>query len=497
MKNFEKRTQSSAFFAVCMGIVLTITSCSLFPWFDSELEKTIKTAVDDGEISKTEAQKIIKAFEEDGTYTSLKERVEYVASLCDIEEEDIRNALDIIVPPNSKSVFVYLDNTESMRGYIDATDAGKFASVLSAINDFYSKNDDVSVKAFYTEALKQEGKKVTNIVSVDFAQLRSNLIEHTMQKFTDSYQLNDFFNDVTNRLRNDSINSSICFFITDGIPSGTNEEINPPGRKLKLEERKFNISQKKELQSRIADAIRPLGKDGGYGAAIFQFFAPYKGKYWKYNNDHATQLDNIERPFYVIAVGQKELLEDFLGNVEKGLNSFAPQKMVSFLEGNGLFVPHNPEYLEKKEGKSNEFIFKAEQLNDDEDKDETMATLYFKLKELPSYLRDTAMLSSTVKIEVEKVEVDKVVKADRIDFKVKAREEATQKVRIIVEDSLPKWVKDSNSLDDSALSPQNLKELGRTFNLEIVVRGIEQGIFNKGGERNAIDATFILDSNTN
>ena len=240
MKKFEKRILSSFFLAACMGTVLTIVSCNSCTWFDSELKKTVKTAVADGKISKSEAQKIIKAFEEDGTYTSLEERVDYVTALCDIEEEDIRNALDIVVPPNSKSVFVYLDNTESMRGYIDATDAGKFASVLSAINDFYSKNDDVSVKAFYTEALKQEGEKVTNIVSVDFAQLRSNLIEHTMQKFTDSYQLNDFFNDVTNRLLNDSVNSSICFFITDGIPSGTNEEINPPGRKLKLEERKFN-----------------------------------------------------------------------------------------------------------------------------------------------------------------------------------------------------------------------------------------------------------------
>ena len=98
-------------------------------------------------------------------------------------------------------------------------------------------------------------------------------------------------------------------------------------------------------------------------------------------------------------------------------------------------------------------------------------------------------------MEVENENVPTDVIADRITFKVEAREQATQKVRVVVEDFLPLWVSTSSSPDDSNLSPNNRSELNKTFNLDILVHGIEQGIFNKGGETNAIDRTFILDGN--
>lgn len=459
----------------------------------NELDKTIKAAVADGKITKSEARIIDKVFDEEGI-SSFDDKVDYVYSLApDLDKDYIEKVwMSIVDSPEkaSKAVFVYLDNTESMRGYMNATDASKFANVLTAINDYYSK-DNISPQAFYTEAITQDGKKVTNVVSVDFAQLRSDLTAHKMNKYTDSYQLNDFFCEVTKRLHNDPKQTSICFFVTDGIPSGTNEEIsNSP-------QRKFSISQKEELQSRIAGALRPLGAKGGFGAAIFQFFAPFKGQYWKYNNDNRTILNDHERPFYVFAVGQKDMLEDFIEQVEDGLRLFEPKNTVVFMEGDEQFIPRNPEYLEKKDNKKNEFFFDAEEVNEDEEKDDAMATLYFKFDGLPYYLRDISMLKQKVSIEVENENVPTDVKIDRINFKVKAREQATQKVRVVVEDFLPLWVSTSSSPDDSSLSPDTIVELNKTFNLDIVVRGIEQGIFNKGGERYAIDELFILNSNKN
>lgn len=483
----KKRNVLLMIIILIMGVVLTsvLSSCK------NDLDKTIEDAVADDKITDQEAQDIHNAFDNADKKYSLEKRIKYVSSKApNMSDKDIRDALTIVSPPQQKSVFVYLDNTESMRGYMNATDASKFARVLTAINDYYSK-DNITSQAFYTEATNQNGQKNTQVVGTDFSQLRSDLTAHSMNKFTDSYQLNNFFDEVTRQLLSNPKHTSICFFVTDGIPSGTNEEISrSPGRR-------FSISQKEELQSRIAGALRPLGAKGGFGAAIFQFFAPFKGQYWKYNNDNRTILNDHERPFYVFAVGQKELLKDFLEQVKDGLSFFEPHKAVAFLEGDKRFGPSSSDgYLNKKDNKENDFYFDADQANKNAGQDDNApTTLCFKLDGFPHYLRDESMLKAKVMIEVEGNRVTPVVKPDRIDFTVKASKQGIQKVRIVVEDFLPSWVSTSSTPDDSNLSPNNRSELNKTFNLDILVRGIEQGIFNKGGETNAIDRTFILDGN--
>ena len=184
----KKRNVLLMIIVLIMGVVFTsvLLSCK------SDLDKTIEDAVADDKITDQEAQDIHNAFDNADKKYSLEKRIEYVSSKApNMSDKDIRDALTIVSPPQQKSVFVYLDNTESMRGYMMATDASKFARVLTAINDYYSK-DNITPQAFYTEAITQDGKKVTNVVSVDFAQLRSDLTAHKMNKYTDSYQLNDF-----------------------------------------------------------------------------------------------------------------------------------------------------------------------------------------------------------------------------------------------------------------------------------------------------------------
>ena len=100
----------------------------------------------------------------------------------------------------------------------------------------------------------------------------------------------------------------------------------------------------------------------------------------------------------VFAVGQKDMLEDFIEQVEDGLRLFEPKNTVVFMEGMNSLSPRLPEYLERKDNKKNEFIFDAEQFNKDAGKDGAKATLYFKFDGLPYYLRDISMLKQKVSI---------------------------------------------------------------------------------------------------
>lgn len=462
---------------------ICFSSCSLFGSC-SELDKTIEQVFEDGKLNDQELEDLMTAFDNDDDYSesTQEQRLEHIKEVCSDKGLSCKKeAQDMILSWGEEEekpvvVNVYLDNTQSMSGYILSNNNGSFTGVFSSAVGFYS-NKSVTVHAYYTQSSGTGPNKRTSIQSVDFKKLESDLTGHTLNAFTDSYQLEDFFREISNKVC-DVSSDEICYFFTDGIPSGTNTEIrNNP---------KFSISQKTTLQKRIADAIRPC--HGHASAAVYRFKGSYKGEYWKYNNNHQTRLNDLQRPFYVIVVGKTKLVKDFADQVKNGLNGFRPEEYVLFLNGDNKFGPNKNKYVAKVK---DDYIY----LKDRDDSQSNTVKLSFNSNNLPSYIQDESSIKKSVSFEYDGDELEYEIEDNRITIEFDIDSNDTKELIVKVKDILPTWITTCSSDDDSSLSSTNASELSKTFNLDILVEGIKQGITNRVGQTYYMNTTYQVDTN--
>lgn len=366
-------------------------------------------------------------------------------------------------------VNVFLDNTSSMEGYAKAKDASKFNEVFNGLYAYFS-DTATAINGYYTISNKTsvKGKPIsqTIIKPVDFETLRSQINAKNVV-FTDSYQLPDFFNAVVDKTVSDVSHDVISFFVTDGILSGTNEEIH--------HDPLFNINSASTVQSRISDALKKL--DDNYATAIFQFKANYKGEYYKYNNDHETVLTNVPRPFYVIAIGPQDKLNAFYKQVEKGQENFKPTEKVLFSRG---LKDMKVNTLDAEYEKDTIFI-KME---------DSRKSHQFNIEKsvLPSYADNNSLeiLWNGQPVDVEfqngKYKFDLIL--DNYD--------PGKSLTIRLKSNLPAWVTTCHSSNDNPISNKNTAELGKTFNLKYLVKGIKDGILHLTGSEYDMEWNYTI-----
>lgn len=99
--------------------------------------------------------------------------------------------------------------------------------------------------------------------------------------------------------------AEISCLITDGIMSGTNEEITGT---------EYNIQSREVLRNRLASVITKL--DSSYSALIVKYTAPFKGVYFCYNNARCNL--NCNRPYYAILIGEWEKIKEVEQNLIAG-----------------------------------------------------------------------------------------------------------------------------------------------------------------------------------
>lgn len=366
-------------------------------------------------------------------------------------------------------VNVFLDNTSSMEGYAKANDASKFNEVLNGLYSYFN-GTHAAINGYYTQSNKTivKGRPIsqTIIKPVNFETLRSE-INHKNIKFTDSYQLPDFFNDVVDKTVNDNSHDVISFFITDGILSGTNEEIR--------DDPMFNINSASTVQSRISDALRKL--DDNYASAVFRFKAYYNGKYYKYNNDYRTELRNVSRPFYVIAIGPQDTLNEFYKQVEKGQYYFRPTEKVLFSRGLKDMKVNTPDAVYEKDT-----IFV-----DMEDSRENHQ-FYIEKSVLPSYVDNNSLEilwnGQPVDVEFQNGKYKFDLRLDNYD--------PGKTLTIRLKSDLPTWVKVCHSSNDNNITDKNTAELDKTFNLEYLVKGIKDGILHLKGSKYDMEWNYTI-----
>ena len=386
-------------------------------------------------------------------------------------------------PRQTKTVYLYLDNSESMAGYTKSTNMSVFVEAINAIGGYY-KSQGADIGSYYLQSKTVKGVKKTDIEPVGFDALCSQISNRKLPK-TDSYAIDSFFAQITQKMLSDSNKSAIAFFITDGIISGTNEEINGST------DRRFSLDNASTLSERVADALRPL-HDKGYGAAMYRFTSGFKGDYLAYDNKR-IELHNAKRPFYIIVIGESSEVAEFNKKVEDGLGTFKPDESLLIDQPKPLLLLGT----EVNNEVDSDLVVINYQPHSKESK-ETEVEIYFQKKCLPGHLRDDSTAAEALDITFNSKPITPRTRGEIISFDISARKnEKNQTLNIKVKDILPTWVNTYNSDNDKRISDNNQDELSKTFKLSSLVKGIMKGLYNSDGSEIITARTFKIDNTNN
>lgn len=369
-------------------------------------------------------------------------------------------------------VSFYLDNSSSMKGYLNPgggmTISG-IVDVVNGINGFYNETQNDS--AYYVSAKGLKG--------VDYKTFTSDL---TSKKtgYSDAFLLDEFLAKIVTNAVNDSAHNRIAFFITDGIPSGTNAEI--------AKDRMYNINNRSTLEGRIAAAVGKA-KSKNYGASVYQFNADFDGDYYDYSNKR-TKISKGVRPFYVVVIGERELVSRFAKNADsKNIPNFVPVNSVHMISPVQDLSPTIADLdLEKSSGDL--YV-----INPNEDVDnKTVVKVVFPFDQLPEYLRDEEALRNAFHVKVDGAEFDgsrfQFNEGKELILPIPMTNNSQKKVEIVVENAMPGWVTVSTSRDDSQINTQ----LNQTFLLDALINGLKNGVYGTN-TNNLASKTFTLDWN--
>lgn len=396
----------------------------------------------------------------------------------DDADDDDEVASEVVdqTPAQPLSVSVYLDNSSSMRGYY-APKTGSAAELTNILAAIQTKYRDKPLRAFYT----QKGPKGTEAKEYDFNTLSSQLATKQLG-YTDAYQLDQFISLIDRQAKADTLHSTLSFFVTDGILSGTDREISS--------NREFNKVNAPLLRNRIDQALSPMA-GRNYGVALFQFPVDFNGTYYNYQNGQ-SQFSG-KRPIYVIAIGPNNEVAQLAKQAEaKSLKGFTPANTLLITRSNADIKPNVSGC--KFDKKSNTFAAKPSEnsVKDKNDVKYAKLRITFPLNSLPSYLRDEEAVRQAVSVIFDGNEVDPSdikIDNDRVVIPVEVKEYTRPKFTLQVANAQPGWIMEANTDDDRSIASTS----AQTFNLANLVDGLCQGVY--GSTTNLVSApkTYTID----
>lgn len=196
-------------------------------------------------------------------------------------------------------VHVYMENSASMQGYNNKNCNG-FTSVISELVSAYGRKNTQGY--FYSDGLSEATE----------ADIFADKIAGKKVIYGKSSPLHVIISSIINK------NSSISFLVTDGIMSGTDDQIRKNSS--------YNKDYRAELQHNLSDKL----KEKQLASSIYQFESNFDGTYYCYDNSQVS-LKGKKRPFYVIAIGKKEYVDDFKKKIAAGsLPDFKPLQQIHF-----------------------------------------------------------------------------------------------------------------------------------------------------------------------
>lgn len=382
---------------------------------------------------------------------------------------------------------VFIENSGSMYGYSDGATTFKDA-VYGFLSDILMPTRPITDKMGlnYINSVIVPIKEDSTTHKDQLEDFVSNLRPNSQAQKVGSRgqtDLSDVF-----KLALDSINKDkVVVLISDCIFS--------PGRnKIALD---YLASQSTGIKRNFGDLLH---KHADLTTLILKIKSEFNGTYYDFNND-THPLKAVERPFYIWVVGKNAAIQTLLKQIDvdkiKGLqnrHSFAPTTVAA--EPNWRIILNNRAgKFELDRNNSKAALINARVADRGKDMGIFRFSVNINLKGLgmpEAYLKDASnyMLShNTYKMEIKELAADEQVAGFTHQFVLSTIDLQPIDLEISLQRTLPKWVEETNSMDDRN---QTETELNKTFGFNYLIKGVSEAYASLNSDPKSVNNLFKI-----
>ena len=302
--------------ALLTAMVLTVVSCG---YNGSDFQKDMMSFCIDGKIT-------------DGEFTALLNRVNTDGQPSGFTFVDagntftIANESDLVAYLNSQGIYgpttklaaqsdvefneltILMDSSASMKGYSSPNGNRDFTAAIVSL--FSAVSPEVDIESAYVGA---SSKDEVSISKVEKGQYQAQITNGKVIIGAGS-QLDK----ILAYIADENDEDEVTCLITDGILSGTNAEISA--------NREFNVKNLPLLENRVRLAAKEAKKEG-LDFLIYRLVTTFTGNYYDYQN-RVHRLSGIERPYYIVAIGEKTNLQKYESGLSKS-SEFKPKNTLA------------------------------------------------------------------------------------------------------------------------------------------------------------------------
>ena len=249
-----------------------------------------------------------------------------------LKKDETGNNFEMTVPENAKDspvdmglkgLTMYLDNSGSMKGYLD------FSSML---NGNKANATFISTLSNFMDNVKSSYHIEPVCLCGGFSYNRSSFLQGMEDFYIFKGAITELHKSIGD-LVSVTTDSTVSVFASDMVLSY--------GKKTLLNKGKFfNKQQLEQLGAYVHDAMTDA-KDKGYHALLLQYYSDFNGRYY-YNNTENIMPNAYNdtlmeaRPYYILAIGKEKFLKNLMSKrafskpVYATFDIPAPQKKISF-----------------------------------------------------------------------------------------------------------------------------------------------------------------------
>lgn len=197
-------------------------------------------------------------------------------------------ALNVTEAPFRK-FYIMLENSASMEGYSKSSHNRDFSTpVISLWN---AVGNDTQVETGYAHHDKNS--------KCEFEQVSADKFQADLTNGKTKTSTSSPIDQIIGYAVNLTDDTSVAAIITDGIMSGTNDEI-----LSSLPNRMWTYNNMPVLEQRVREAML-MACQKGLAFSVYQFETSFKGTYYNFKNLKQS-MNEVERPFYIILLGAEK-----------------------------------------------------------------------------------------------------------------------------------------------------------------------------------------------
>lgn len=366
-----------------------------------------------------------------------------------ISNQSPEQTIDQPVKSVPENAILYLDCSVSMKGYINTATHAKFYDVISSLLQWKP-----------TKAYLFDTKEQPEISRDEFI----NRINTRKVSWSDESDLTKMIGSMVKKVNDGSV--GISYLITDGIMSGSNQEVRDSPK------RSFNLNMRAELTGKIARAVSACQDD--VAILLIKYTSSFTGTYYCYTNVDQVDFEEKQRPFYVVAIGNRKLVKELVDKTQK-------DELLSNNEGVLLLGDEYPYNIKLTTGK--DIVLKNNQrIIGTNIGPEDNVILYADLGDLPSYMQDTTYFKSNGEVYIQyskggdfkKLDTEQIkyeIDGAKLRLNIPAKYIRHNAMYFKLKYELPNWIEMSSSDND-----KNIKQspIPTTFNFKYFVKGLAE-----------------------